>query len=209
MSRLLTRFWAYLTLTPHRLRRLQTLALSSATACALLLGIGGTQLNRIRAEADSYRASVLAPSTQPELPLEEQALLGTVQQIAAQLTSTPNAQAFAISRLTQMAQQQGLLVAGVETSDLPGATSGATNASGEWSPRLLRFRLNGSSQQVMRWLQSLEAVPLVTKLTGVQISTDTGEGKGISAVVEMEILLPPNGARAPSPVPPAQGGTSQ
>jgi len=40
-------------------------------------------------------------------------------------------------------------------------------------------------------LQSLEATPLVIKLTGVQISADPSAGKGVSAVVEMEILLPP------------------
>lgn len=189
MSRLLTRFWTQLALTPHRLRRLQTVAIGSAAACVLLLGIGFVQLNRIRAEAQSYRALVLAPPTQPELPLEEQVLLEQAQKIAAQLTSVPNAQAFAISQLSQIAQRQGLIVTGVETSEQPSADT--VSAPSEWSTRLLRFRLSGSSQQVLRWLQSLEATPLVIKLTGVQISADPSAGKGVSAVVEMEILLPP------------------
>ncbi|MCS7065409.1 MAG: hypothetical protein NZL85_03930 [Fimbriimonadales bacterium] len=190
MSRFLTRFWAHLTLTPHRLQRLQMAAISSAVACVLLLGIGFTQLNRVRQETESYRAEVLAPPAQPELPIEEQQLLEAVQKIAAQLSSTPNAQAFAISRLSQIAQQQGLTVTGVETSEPPGASS-LPNTSGEWNARLLRFRLSGSSQQIVRWLQSLEAVPLVIKPTGVQVSADSGGSKGVSAVIEMEILLPP------------------
>ena len=189
MNRLLTRFWAQLALTPHRLQRLQTVAIGSAIACVLLLGVGFSQLNRIRAEAQSYRASVLAPPVQPELPLEEQMLLENVQKIAAQLTSVPNAQAFAISQLTQTAQQQGLIVTGVETSESPNAD--VSGVPGEWRTRLLRFRLSGSSSQVLRWLQSLEAIPLVIKVTGVQVSADSSGGRGVSAVVEMELLLPP------------------
>ncbi|MEN3000324.1 MAG: hypothetical protein ABDI19_00585 [Armatimonadota bacterium] len=196
MSRALTRFWAHLQMSPQRLKRLQTLAIGSGVACIILLSLGFAQLNRVRAEIESYRAAVLAPTTQSELPLKEQQLIEAVHQIAVQLTSVPNAQAFAISRLSQIAQQQGLLVTGVETSEMPGA-SPVSSAPGEWQTRLLRFRLSGSSQQVLRWLQSLEAVPLVIKLTGVQLSADSSEGRGVSAVVEMEILLPSAEGGAP------------
>ena len=168
----------------------------STVFCILVLGVGFLQLGRIRAEAEAFRASVLAPPTEPEMPLEEQSLLEAVQRIAVQLTSVPNAQAFAISQLSQSAQHQGLTVAGVETSEPPGASVNPHPPS-EWRARLLRFRLNGSSQQVLRWLQGLEAVPLVIKLTGVQISADTSAGKGVDAVVEMEILLPPVQGGAP------------
>lgn len=197
MSRWLTRFWAQLTLTPDRLRRLQIAAIGSAVASVLLLSIGWMRLTRVRAEAEAYRASVLAPPAQPELPLEERMLLETVQKIAAQLTSVPNAQAFAISQLSRVAQQQGLIVTGVETTEQPGAPN-TPNSTSDWQTRLLRFRLNGSSSQVLRWLQSLEGMPLVIKLTGVQISADSSASKGVSAVVEMEILLPP-----------VQGGTQR
>ncbi len=191
MNRALTRFWAQLVLAPQRLRQLQMIAIGCAVASTLLLGVGFVQLNRIRAEADSYRAEALAPAEQDQLPPEQQERLKEIQQIAATLTSTPNAQAFAISRLSQIAQRQGLTLTGVETADAPdSAGQGASNS--EWHARLLRFRVSGPSQQVLRWLQSLEAVPLVIKLTGVQISADINARGNVNAVVEMELLLPPS-----------------
>ncbi len=190
MSRTLTRLWAQLILTPQRLRHLQMAALISAISSVLLLGVGLTQLNRIRADAEAYRAAALNPPEQPILPPEEQELLKTIEQVAAQLTSVPNAQAFVISQLSHRATQHGLTVVGVETSEPPGEPAPSGSPS-EWKPRLLRFRLSGSSQQVLHWLQSLESVPLVVKLTGVQITADAGERKGVSAVVEMEVQLPP------------------
>ncbi len=191
MNRALTRFWAQLVLAPQRLRQLQRIAIGCAVVSTLLLGIGFVQLNRIRTEADSYRAEALMPAEQNQLPPEKQAVLKEIQQIAATLTSTPNAQAFAISRLSQIAYRQGLTLTGVETADAPNSSGQSTNNS-EWHARLLRFRVSGSSQQVLRWLQSLEAVPLVIRLTGVQIAADTNALKGVNAVVEMELLLPPS-----------------
>jgi len=190
MSRTLTRLWAQLILTPQRLRHLQMAALISAISSVLLLGVGLTQLNRIRADAEAYRAAALNPPEQPTLPPEEQELLKTIEQVAAQLTSVPNAQAFVISQLSHRATQHALTVIGVETSEPPGESAPSGSPS-NWKPRLLRFRLNGSSQQVLHWLQSLESVPLVVKLTGVQITANSGEEKGVSAVVEMEVQLPP------------------
>jgi hypothetical protein len=208
MSRALTRLWAQLILTPQRLRHLQMAALISAITSVLLLGVGLTQLNRIRADAESYRAAALNPPEQPTLPPEEQELIKTIEQIAAQLTSVPNAQAFVISQLSHRATQQGLSVVGVETSEPPGepAPSGSPT---EWKSRLLRFRLSGSSQQMLHWLQSLEGVPLVVKLTGVQITANTGEQKGVSAVVEMEVQLPPSPSTGRAGVWATQGGGIQ
>jgi hypothetical protein len=208
MSRLLIRFWAQLILTPQRLRQLRMAALISAIICVLLLGVGFTQLNRIRADAESYRAAALNPSELPTLPPEEQELLKTIEQVAAQLTSVPNAQAFVISQLSRRAYQHGLSVVGVETSELPGEPAPSSSPS-EWRSRLLRFRLSGSSQQVLHWLQSLEGVPLVVKLTGVQITANTGEGKGVSAVVEMEVQLPPSPLTGRVGVGATQGGGIQ
>jgi hypothetical protein len=112
------------------------------------------------------------------------------------LTSVPNAQAFTISQISQRAQQHGLSIAGVETSEPPGGSGAPSDPSG-WSTRLLRFRVNGSSQQILRWLQNLETAPLVITLTGVQLTADSGVEKGVSAVVEMEVLLPPAGGGMP------------
>jgi len=205
MSRTLTRLWAQLILTPQRLRHLQMAALISAISSVLLLGIGLTQLNRIRADAEAYCAAALTPPEQPALPPEEQELLKTIEQIAAQLTSVPNAQAFVISLLSGIAQRQGLSVVGVETSEPPNEPATSSSPS-EWKSRLLRFRLNGSSSQVLHWLQSLESVPLVVKLTGVQITADAGEGKGVSAVVEMEVQLPPSPLTGRAGMGATQGG---
>jgi hypothetical protein len=69
------------------------------------------------------RRRVLNPPEQPTLPPEEQELLKTIEQIAAQLTSVPNAQAFVISQLSRRAAQQGLSVVGVETAEPPGEAS--------------------------------------------------------------------------------------
>jgi hypothetical protein len=180
VNRFLTRFWAQLALTPQRLRRLQMAAILSAATCVLLVSV-------------------------PALPPEEQELLKTIEQIAAQLTSVPNAQAFVISLLSGIAQRQGLSVVGVETSEPPNEPATSSSPS-EWKSRLLRFRLNGSSSQVLHWLQSLESVPLVVKLTGVQITADAGEGKGVSAVVEMEVQLPPSPLTGRAGMGATQGG---
>jgi hypothetical protein len=196
MSRWVARLWARIALSPRWLQRLQLAAIISAVLCLLLLGVGFSQLNRVRKEAESYRAAVLAPPEQPELAPEEALLLETVQKIAAQLTSVPNAQAFTISQISQRAQQHGLSIAGVETSEPPGGSGAPSDPSG-WSTRLLRFRVNGSSQQILRWLQKLETAPLVITLTGVQLTADSGAEKGVSAVVEMEVLLPPAGGGRP------------
>jgi hypothetical protein len=190
VNRFLTRFWAQLALTPQRLRRLQMAAILSAATCVLLVSVGFMQLSRIRTEAEAYRAAVLNPPDQSTLPPEEQELLKTIEQIAAQLTSVPNAQAFVISQLSRRAAQQGLSIIGVETAEPPSESSPSGSPS-EWKARLLRFRLNGSSQQVLHWLQSLESAPLVVKLTGVQLTADANKRTGVSAVVEMEVQLPP------------------
>jgi hypothetical protein len=190
VNRFLTRFWAQLALTPQWLRRLQMAAILSAATCVLLVSVGFMQLSRIRTEAEAYRAAVLNPPDQSTLPPEEQELLKTIEQIAAQLTSVPNAQAFVISQLSRRAAQQGLSIIGVETAEPPGESSPSGSPS-EWKARLLRFRLNGSSQQVLHWLQSLESAPLVVKLTGVQLTADANKRTGVSAVVEMEVQLPP------------------
>jgi hypothetical protein len=205
VNRFLTRFWAQLALTPQRLRRLQMAAILSAATCVLLVSVGFMQLSRIRTEAEAYRAAVLNPPDQSTLPPEEQELLKTIEQIAAQLTSVPNAQAFVISLLSGIAQRQGLNVVGVETSEPPNEPATSSSPS-EWKSRLLRFRLNGSSSQVLHWLQSLESVPLVVKLTGVQITADAGEGKGVSAVVEMEVQLPPSPLTGRAGMGATQGG---
>lgn len=181
-----TRLWAMLALNPTLTARFQKVGVALAVMAIAVWAIALTTIQRVHAEIQSLRHQVLNPPEQNTIPPEEEAFLQEIATTAQQVRDAPNPQAYAISSLSQSAQQQGLTVISVESSEVIDAPP----VEGGWKPRLLRFQLQGSSIQVMAWLTQLERVRLVTKVRGVQITT-TGTQKGrLSAVVEMEVLLP-------------------
>lgn len=188
------RFWAQLALNPSMLNRLQKVGLGLTVLAIAIWAITLMTLQRVHAEIQDLRHQVLNPPEQNTLPPEEEVLLQEIATIAQQVRNAPNPQAYAISVLSQLAQQQGLTVNSVES----GEVLDASPIEGGWKPRLLRFQLQGSSIQVIAWLTQLERVRLVTKARGVQITTMGAQKGRLSAVVEMEVLLPDPNANAGS-----------
>lgn len=181
----LTRLWAYFATNPQQLHKLRTVALATAGIVGVLCVSALLILNRIHTRIQSYRAQALTPQQTPSLSPEEEILHTQINAIYEQVSQVPNPQAYAISQLNTLAQQHQLSVLSVETSDVPDAEP----TSNGWLPRLIRFRLSGSSSQLVSWLTQLERVPLVLKTRGVQIGQNTAK-EGVEATVEVEVLLP-------------------
>ncbi len=179
------RFWAYFATNPQRLHQLRTVALATAGVMGVLSVSGLVILNRVHTRIQTYRAQALAPQEIPSLSPEEEALHSQISAIYEQITQVPNPQAYAIGRLNALAQQYQLNVLSVETSDVPDAEP----TSNGWLPRLIRFRLAGSSVQLVNWLIQLERVPLILKTRGVQMGQNPAK-EGVEATVEVEVVLP-------------------
>ncbi|MER3559481.1 MAG: hypothetical protein C4336_08630 [Armatimonadota bacterium] len=153
---------------------------------------GMVTLRRLGEETTALREQVLNPPQQNTLPPDEVAFHQEIAAIAEQVRRALNPQAYAISLLSQSAQQHGLSVMSVESSEVMDAPP----VEGGWKPRNLRFQLQGNTAQTTTWLTQLERVPLIVKLCGIQIRADTTTKGALQVVVEMEVLLPdPNAAR--------------
>ncbi len=182
----LHRLWAHFAVNPTRLNRLRTVALGMAVISGGTSGVSIVLMSRINRQVDTYRAQALAPREVPTLSPEEEALYAELTAIYEGATQSANPQAYAISMLNDLAQREQLSVLAVETGEVP---DDEPTPNG-WRARLLRFRLAGSSAQLIRWLVQIERVPLVIKMQGVQMEVRAGT-KGVSATAELEVLLPP------------------
>lgn len=182
----LTRLWARLALDSVWLTRVRKGAVGMGVLAGIAWGAGLYTLQRINQETERLRAQVLTPQQEQSLPPEEEALYQEIATIAEKVQQAPNPQSYAIGLLSQSAQQQGLSVMSVESSEVMDAPPG----EGGWKPRLLRFQLQGSTAQAMGWLMQLERIPLVVKLRGVQMSSAGSQNGRLQVVVEMEVLLP-------------------
>ncbi len=182
----LTRLWARLVLDSAWLARVRKGAVGIGLLAGIVWGSGVYTLQRISQETASLRAQVLTPQQEQSLSPEEEALYQEIATIAEKVQQAPNPQSYAIGLLSQSAQQQGLSVMSVESSEVMDAPP----VEGGWKPRLLRFQLQGSTAQTMGWLMQLERIPLVVKLRGVQMSSAGSQNGRLQVVVEMEVLLP-------------------
>ncbi|CUU37250.1 MAG: hypothetical protein K6U12_09355 [Armatimonadetes bacterium] len=182
----LTRLWARLALDPTSFMRVRKGAVAAGVLTGVVWGAGFYTLQRVNQETESLRAQVLTPQQEQSLPPEEEALYREIATIAEKVLQAPNPQSYAIGLLSQSAQQQGLSVMSVESSEVMDSAP----VEGGWKPRLLRFQLQGSTAQAMGWLMQLERVPLVVKLRGVQMSSAGSQNGRLQMVVEMEVLLP-------------------
>lgn len=188
----LTRLWARLVLNPTALARIKKLAIGLTITATGIWGAGMVTLQRLGEETAALREQVLNPPQQNTLPPDEIAFHQEIVAIAEQVRRAPNPQAYAISLLSQSAQQHGLSVMSVESSEVMDAPP----IEGGWKPRNLRFQLRGNTAQTTAWLTQLERLPLIVKLCGIQISADTATKGALQVVVEMEVLLPdPNAAQ--------------
>lgn len=181
----LARLWAHFATNPQRLNRLRTVALATAGVVGVLSVSGLVVLNRVHARIRTYQAQALAPQETPSLSPEEEALHAQINAIYERVSQASNPQAYAISQLHTLAHHQQLSVLSVETSDI----ADAEPTPNGWLPRLIRFRLAGSSIQLVNWLMQLERVPLVLKISGVQMGQNTAK-TGVEATVEVEVVLP-------------------
>lgn len=188
----LTRLWARLVLNPTALARIKKLAIGLTLASTGIWGAGMVTLRRLGEETTALREQVLNPPQQNTLPPDEIAFHQEIVSIAEQVRRAPNPQAYAISLLSQSAQQHGLSVMSVESTEVMDAPP----IEGGWKPRNLRFQLQGNTAQTTAWLTQLERLPLIVKLRGIQISAATATKGVLQVVVEMEVLLPdPNSAQ--------------
>lgn len=188
----LTRLWARLVLNPTALARIKKLAIGLTITATGIWGAGMVTLQRLGEETAALREQVLNPPQQNTLPPDEIAFHQEIVAIAEQVRRAPNPQAYAISLLSQSAQQHGLSVMSVESSEVMDAPP----IEGGWKPRNLRLQLRGNTAQTTAWLTQLERLPLIVKLRGIQISADTATKGALQVVVEMEVLLPdPNAAQ--------------
>lgn len=178
------RFWARLAFAEARSSRLKWAAISAVSASIVVGGTALTLKNRYVSDIETLKGQI------EQVRSEQDSLAGKASAnaepfaIASKLEEATNPVSHVISRMSALARRHNLRPLGVDVSSAPG-----DDPDSIWKKKLLRFRIEGPSRGVARWIDDIRRDALVVAPNGINISTK-GDSAQPQMIVEFEALMP-------------------